>query len=188
MSNTSIISFVLLTIATGYFFVYSPMGDLNTLMSQKQEYQKDLDTVSSIESVKSDLLAKFNKISDDDKKNINIMLPDSQNFIKLVSQIDSVAAAYGISIGNISSKKADTSVGDSISEAAPAKPYNSAIISFTFIAPYDKFNAFMGELGKSLRVLDVRSVKLKSAAKDKNGRDAGYVYDVQFETYWTNKT
>jgi hypothetical protein len=68
MSSTTKLVFIIIACVVGYFFVYSPLGDLTALMNKKQEYQKSVDTISNIESVQKGLVDKFNKISDTDKK------------------------------------------------------------------------------------------------------------------------
>ncbi len=178
MSNTSIIAYLILTLSIGYAFIYPATGNLSVLMKEKQKYNDSLETVSNIKNKKSELLTKFNNISVADKKNINIILPNSLNFVKLISQIDAVAANYNISIDKVTSKKTAPASGKSIGEKQPPKTYDSAIIGFSFIAPYNKFSNFMDDLEKSLRILDIRSVKLKT---QENGN---YSYNVEFETYW----
>jgi hypothetical protein len=178
MSNTSIIAFAVLTISIVYAFVYPSYGDLNTLLDKKQEVADSLSTVDNIEAKKSELLTEFNKISDADKKIIDTVLPSSLDFVKLISQIDSVAASHGISIDGISSQNVDPSVGTSIDSAGPQKSYNSSIIGFSFVTSYDNYKAFLSDLEKSLRILDIRSANL-----DVQGNGL-YNYRVEFETYW----
>jgi len=178
MSNISIIAYIVLTLSVGYAFVYPSFGDVTKLLDQKQKDESSLEMVSNIENQKNELLTKFDGISAADKKNIETVLPSSLELVKLISDIDGVASKYGISINNISSKEVGSSVGDSIDNAAPAKPYQSSIIGFSFVASYDKFNAFLSDLEKSLRILDIRSVKLDT---QENGV---YSYNVEFETYW----
>ncbi len=151
-------------------------------MDKKQQYEQSLETVSNIENTKNELLTKFNNISAEDKKDIETVLPNSMNFVRLVSQIDAVAAKYGISINKTSSKAINDPSGNSADGTQSAKLYNSATIGFSFDASYDKFNVFMDDLEKSMRVLDIRSVKLNSQ-KDKD-QDNVYSYDIEFETYW----
>jgi len=178
MSSISIIAFVIMTISIVYAFIYSSFGEITSLLDQKQTYTDSLEIVSNIEAKKAELATKFDQIPAADKKEIETILPSSLNFVKLVSDIDAVASGYGISINKITSRELSASTGDSVENAAPDKPYNSAIIGFSFTASYDKFYAFLGDLEKSLRILDVRSVKLTTA-------DNGvYTYDVEFETYW----
>lgn len=178
MSSISKISYLVLTLAISYAFVYPAFGDISSLNDQKNKYLDSLNTVSNIENKKAELLTKFNQISDTDKKNIETVLPDSFDYVKLVSQIDAVAANYGISINSLSQKDLSPSVGGSVADAGAEKPYHSALISFSFVGTYDNFKGFMDGLEKSLRILDIRSVKLTS-------QDNGiYSYNVEFETYW----
>ena len=172
MSSISILAYIILAASIGYAFIYSPMGDLTALMDKKQQYEDSLEKVKNIENIKNELLTKFNNISDTDKKDIDTVLPNSFNFVRFISQIDTVAAKYGISIKSI------TSTEQSSSSDQSEKIYNSAIIGFSFDASYDKFNSFMADLEKSMRILDIKSVKL--TAKD-NGI---YLYNVEFQTYW----
>jgi Tfp pilus assembly protein PilO len=192
MSSTTKLVFIVIAVIVGYFFIYSPMGDLTALMNKKQEYENSMATISNIESVQKGLQDKFNKISDDDKKNIDATLPTSFSFVKLVSQIDALSAGFGISIGNITLKGQSSSVGDSIKTSQPAKPYNSAIIGFSFKSSYENFNAFMNELGRSMRILDIKSMRLESGSVSKDAKDVKntgvYSYVVEFETYWLNQT
>lgn len=147
-------------------------------MKEKQKYENSLEMINSIESKKNKLLAEFDKISEQDKKNIETILPSSLDFVKLISQIDRVAANYGIIIDKITSKEVSSSVGNSVATAQPQKIYNSSIIGFSFTAPYDKFSSFMNDLEKSLRILDIKSIKLETQEKGLN------LYQVEFETYW----
>jgi Tfp pilus assembly protein PilO len=124
------------------------------------------------------LLTKFNQIPVADKKSIDTVLPNSLDFVKLISQIDSVAGSQGIMLDKINSRETDSSVGESVAEAKPARPYHSAIISFSFTTTYEKFNVFMAALEKSLRILDVKSLKIEAL---ENGL---YIYSVDLETYW----
>lgn len=178
MSRISTIAYIVLALAIGYAFIYSSLGDINSLSDQKQKYLDSMDMITTIENKKAELQTKFDQIPAADKENIDTVLPNSLDFVKLVSQIDAVASGYGVSITNISLKENGSPSGGTIDTAAPAKPYSSAVIGFSFNASYDKFNAFVGNLEKSLRILDIKSVRLQS---NDNGT---YSYDVEFETYW----
>jgi len=178
MSSISILAYIILTLSIGYAFIYSPTGDLSALINEKQKYNKSLATVGSIENKKDELLTEFNNISTDERKEIDTILPDSMDFVKLVSQIDAVAASHGISIDKITSRELDSSTGETVEDTAPEELYKSSIIGFSFAAPYEEFGAFMGDLGKSLRILDISSVKLAT-------QEGGvYSFSVEFKTYW----
>ena len=179
MSKISSLALIVIALAIGYAFVYSPMGELNILLDQKQENENSLEMMRNIENKKTELLTQYNNIPEEDKKAINTVLPDSFDFVKLVYQIDTVAAKYGISIDGIISREVNTSVGNSVDSATPEQPYKANTIGFNFLADYDKFRIFMDELEKSLRILDIRSVKINVDSKS-----SIYKYSVEFQTYW----
>lgn len=178
MSSISIIAYIILTLSIGYAFIYPAFGDISKLLDQKQKTADSLEMVNNIENKKNELLGKFNSLASADKKNIETVLPNSLDFVRLISQIDTVAANYGISIDKLSSKEIGSSVGTSIANAGSPKTYQSSLIGFSFVASYDKFKAFLNDLEKSLRILDVRSVKLET------NESGVYSYNVEFETYW----
>lgn len=178
MSSISIIAYVILTLSIGYAFVYPSFGDINQLLEQREKYLASLETVSNIENKKEELLTELNAIPEIDRESVETILPDSLNFVKLISQIDAVASRYGISIKDISSIETAQAAGSSIENAEAPKTYSSAIIGFSFDASYEQFNAFMDDLESSLRILDIRSAKLTTA------EGGTYSYHVEFETYW----
>lgn len=178
MGITSILAYMILTLSIVYAFIYPSVTNLSNLFNERQKYKDALGVVNNIEDKKNELLTEFNNISAADKKDIETILPNSLDFVNLISQIDAVAASHGISIDKISSRETGSSVGESVEKAQSARPYQSSIIGFSLVAPYDKFRDFIDDLGKSLRTLDIRSVELKT---QENG---AYSYDVTFETYW----
>jgi Tfp pilus assembly protein PilO len=178
MSSISILAYVILTLSVGYAFIYPSVGDLNMLIGEKQKYESSLEMVNNIETKKKELLAEFNQIPSADIAEVETILPNSLNLVKLISDIDAVAAGRGISISAISSKETSSSVGNSIEEAAPQRPYNSAIIGFSFSTSYNGFRNFLSDLEKSLRILDIKSIKISP-------KEGGiYDYNLEFETYW----
>lgn len=178
MSGTSLLSYIILSLCVAYAFTYPYYQEIGSLSEEKKKYEDSLALVADIENKKNALVEQYNNISEEDKKVISTVLPDSLNFVRLVSQIDEVGAEQGIKIDSITLRELDSSVGSSIADAAPPKPYRSAIVGFSFDASYDRFNVFMDRLEKSMRVLDVRSVNIET------GDDNVYSYKVEFETYW----
>lgn len=178
MSSTSILAYFILAASVVYVFVYPPYQEISILMGEKEKYDEYLAMAMNVDAKTSQLLTKFNQITPEEKKNIDTVLPDSYNFVRLVSQIDNIAGQYGIKIDRITSRDVSSSVGDSIAEAGPDKQYKSAVIGFSFTATYEKFNEFMAALEKSLRILDIRSVRINTATTGL------YTYSVEFEVYW----
>lgn len=179
MSTTSIFAYFILAASVLYVFAYPAYQEISILSSEQDKYEDYLAKAINVETQTKKLKAEFDNIKEADKQNINTVLPSSLNFVKLISDIDILASKGGIKIDRITSREVDSSVGTSIADAQPDKIYKSAVIGFSFATTYDNFNKFMAELEKSLRILDIRSVKITGA----NAANL-YTYSVEFEVYW----
>jgi hypothetical protein len=180
MSNTSSAIILIVIIASGYFFVYPSFQEVQLIQQEKSAHLASLEMMNNIESKKNQLLTEYDKISIEDRKNIDTVLPSSLNLVRLISQIDAVASKYGIAIDKISSRDNDMSSGGSIESGPSLKPFRSSIISFYFISTYENFKLLMNGLEKSLRIIDIKTVKLEVQEGGLNQ------YTVEFETYWLN--
>ncbi len=163
-----------------YAFAMPAVKDLSVLMDEKSAYAEMVSRATEIETRKNTLLADFNRVSGADTTKIETLIPSSLNFVKLVADIDAVASRHGISLKQISSTDNSAAAG-SVEEAEQMQSsYKSATISFEFSATYDKFNDFMNDLERSLRIMDIKTVKVSSGDK------GIYKYDVSLDTYWSN--
>ena len=141
MSSISIIAYIVLALSVGYAFVYPSMGEVSILMGERQKYETSLEMVNNIENKKNELLTEFNKISTEDKKDIDTVLPNSLNFVRLVSQISSVASKYNIVIDKTSYRKTSPSTSESIGEEQPETMFDSAIINFSLDRKSTRLNS-----------------------------------------------
>lgn len=181
MSSTSTLSYIIVSIAILYSFVLPKWEEVSVLRAEQSKYQDAIEKTTAIETKKNDLLAKFNEIKSEDRARIESLIPDNFDFVRLVSQIDGVGSRYGISIDKVQYREHDASVGNSIGEAQPPKIYRSASISFTFNSTYENFNKFMNDLEKSLRILDVKSIRISPT------ESGAYSFDMEIDTYWFAK-
>ncbi len=179
MSPTSAISYIIVAFSVVYAFTLPAFRDLSLLLDEKAAFADMVAKASEVEERKNTLLAEFNSISAADIKKIETLIPTSLNFVKLAADIDSVASRHGISIRQISSVDNSASAG-SIEEAENNNGYKSATIAFEFSASYEDFNSFMNDLERSLRILDIKSVKVSSGDK------GIYKYEVSLDTYWSD--
>ena len=111
----------------------------------------------------------------DDLQDLSKLVPDNIDNVRLIIDIDEMAKHYGMRIRNFNAdptEKADT-IGRSNS------PYGTLTLSFSTTAAYDTFLAFIRDLERSLRVLDLTAVEFVSS-------DTGSLYDykVTVKTYW----
>ncbi len=203
MSN--LVSGILILASLGMFFGYvKPMwsadtsfetefsaksvADLNVI---KGQYDDAFQKIAEIERVRSGLLAKYNGISEENRKKIEKILPSYVDSIRLIIDINSIAGAYGMTLANIKiSEEAKSAAKKTATPASSPEPspgtaspqvatlenkYSYVDVSFSVSGNYDSFMSFVSDLEKNLRVMDITSISFKSGEKD----DTEYALSVR---------
>lgn len=180
MQNIPTTSYIIITLALVYSFAMPTWGEVKNLMNERSDYKKAVLAIDDIKQKRTELLNKYNNVSEMDRKNIETMLPSSYDFVKLVSQIDSVASRYGISIANINGNIIPNTETDTTDASQIINKFNpeSAVISFSFITNYSNFRNFLNELELSMRILDIKSLNVSIL------ESGSYQFDLEFKTYW----
>ena len=178
MKNLTAIILILISAGLLYTVVLPQYHKSGDLRSRSAEFQNILTNVSSLNDKKQDLLVKYQAMPKEEVDRVNKVLPDNIDTVRLAMDFDSIASKYGISIKNIQTsdnKNANTGI---IIQPGSTKPYDSVTVSFSFVATYDNFRKFLGDIEKSLRVIDVKTVDFDSTESGLSD------YKISVETYW----
>lgn len=136
-----------------------------------------------IGDVREALRNKYNAISPDDVARLKKMVPDAVDNVRLILDLDSMAASHGMGIRNV--KVGQTGGAQSAASTPTASqdsnPWGSIQISFSVSGTYQNFIAFLRDIETSLRIVDVVSLGVTTS----NGSKTGYYdYDITLRTYW----
>ena len=175
MSN--IISIVLIVASIGLFFGYidPTYATIQMQRTEKADYDRALNNSKELQAERDKLLQKFNEMNKVDLDDLARLLPDNIDNVRLIIDIDEMAKKYGMRIRNF---KADPSEKtDTIGRSNSA--HGTLTLSFSTTAGYDTFLAFIRDIEKSLRVIDITSVEF--VASDTSSL---YDYKVTVKTYW----
>lgn len=138
-----------------------------------------------IGDVREQLRNKYNAISPDDAAKLKKMLPDAVDNVKLILDLDSMAASHSMGIRNVKVGGNASASGGS-SNASPAgpqdsNPWGSIQLSFSVAGTYQNFIAFLHDIETSLRIVDVSALSVTTS----NASQPGYYnYDITLRTYW----
>jgi Tfp pilus assembly protein PilO len=154
------------------------------LKSEEAEYLNALDKATQVAKVRDDLLAKLSTLKKDDSNKLIKLIPDHIDSVRLIIDINNVAAKYGMSLSNIvlSAPGADETKPSQVSSPNPTDGgapspvnesdmnalsqglgpdnnlYDSIKLSFNVSGSYGNFIKFLGELQQSLRIVDITAV------------------------------
>lgn len=173
---------VLVVVAAGLFLLYTrPAYDtVRELRSAEASYDEALTRSREIQEVRNKLISKYNTFSPEDLRRLERLLPDHVDNIRLIIDIDNIAARYNLRIRNVAlegtkdgrEERSDLAVG------ASGDPIGVIGVGFTTAARYEDFVRFMQDLERSLRIVDVTGISFSTGQGDLQE------YSVSLRTYW----
>lgn len=187
---------IMIAVSLGVFFAYTDpvYKDVKELRTQVSSYDEALANSKKLEEAKNVLNQQYNTFTDDELERLRKLLPDNVDNIRLILEIESVAVRYGMTIKNVEFDVAtrDTN-GKEIEEDSKdlklaQKEYGIFDLSFSTEGTYPNFVAFLEDIEKSLRIVDINQISFTSP--DNNpvqgfGKPKDlYQYDISLRTYW----
>ena len=199
-----ILPIVLIGIAASVFFMFAnPIyNDISAQKAQAASYNEALNNSKELENERDILTAKYNAIDPNDLAKLQKLLPDNIDNIRLILEIEQIAAPYGMSLTDVKYDTTNTAASSSApavvatvegGAAANSIPKNYGIfdLEFSTSGTYDNFINFTKDLENNLRIVDISSIDFSSDANTgitgvspKTNLAEVYKYDFKIKTYW----
>ena len=175
--NKFIKPLILLLLSAGLFFSYSDptYKDIKKIKKTKIKYDEALGKSKELRIARDNLVNKYNSFSENDLTRIRKMLPDNVDNVRLIMDINSIAAKYGAFIRNV---KVNTSEDEEKMKIINKKKYDSVVLEFSISATYEDFLKFIFDLKNSLRLVDIIKLDFSSISDTEN-----YKYNFTIKTY-----
>lgn len=177
-----IIPLVLVGSAFSLFTLYTnpQYQEIKTLSAQNSSYEDALTKATELRKLRDSLSSKRNTFSVEDVSKLEHMLPDNVDNIRLVIDVNNIAARHSLALSNV--QLGDVSDARNSRQAAAVgssgDPVGSVEIGFSVSANYDGFLAFLQDLEHSLRIVDVEKITFHADKGDLS------TFDVRIRTYW----
>jgi Tfp pilus assembly protein PilO len=193
-----------------FFFVIDPIyKDVRQLKSDVSTYNVALDNSTELQKTRDSLIETYKNIKKEDKERLNHFLPSTINNIELILEIEKIASLHGMPIKDIKFDSMNVGAKDTtvpaskdkdvvVAEANPKDylPYGIFPISFSVDGDYNTFVAFLTDLERNLRLVDIKSISftVPSPSQNAGGSTQGgnvnqtnpniFSYSLKVETYW----
>lgn len=169
---------ILLSIGLFFMFIDPQYAIVRGLMDQRAEYKAAIADMEAIQERRNALETQFADLPQESVDRLAKVLPQKLNTVKLAADLDAIASRFGVSIRDFSVP--DMNVDASSKVTTNTKPYNTSTVSFSAIGSYANFTAFIKEVEKSLQLIDVKTINMKSG-----GQEGGPLqFNVNLHTYW----
>jgi hypothetical protein len=128
------------------------------LQTNNQLLQEALVNSRELQTIRDDLLSKYNAISQDDIGRLNKMLPNKLDSGTLVAILENRVKNYGLLLKRIDVKEYKITADSLTVVGNPALPYKIVNLTLILSGPYASFLQLLPDLERSLRVFDVQTV------------------------------
>lgn len=178
---------ILIIISIGTFFAYidpnfrgsnldSGKKSINELQVEVEQYEKALNDINKISAKRDDLIKAKSTMSTDNLSKLEKLLPDNIDNIKLVIDIRNIAEKNSLVLKSIKLDTSNNSESGKIGQ--DNSKYGTVGLSFSVNSSYEKFQAFLTDLEKSLRLVEISELLV-------TGNDTDiYDFSISLKTYW----
>ncbi len=176
---------LLLIVAAIVFFYFTDpvLTDIDGLRAREAELEVALVNADKLLKLQDKLLADYRNISSEDEENLNRMLPDNIDNVRLIIDINNIAKNYGLTVKNpaiTGNKEEEEEKTKSVRGGKELEADNSVVISFSVSTTYEILKVFLDDLAHSLRLVDIEDLSVTAGVERSSLGD----YKVSLRTYW----
>jgi Tfp pilus assembly protein PilO len=173
---------ILIAAAIGLFAMFTnpAFQRVKALQVKSAELNGALDNAKELVAERDRLNKKLLAFEQDKLDKVKAALPDNVDNIRLIIDINNVAARHGLSLRNVQlgTLSDGKTARSALAVGTSGEAVGSVEVGFSLTADYESFLAFVYDLEHSLRILDIEKITLKP---EQAGR---YAYDFTIRTYW----
>jgi Tfp pilus assembly protein PilO len=198
--NKNVTPLILIVLAIGIYFTYTKgqINEMKAIRVVNAGYEQALSNSEKLIKTRDEVLNTYNNIAEEDRARLEKMLPDNVDNIRLIIDVNGVAARYGLTLKNIKTNASAVAPTNTTSTVKPgqntntnmsptmnipntvkiANSYDTVILSFSVNTNYQTFINLLRDLEASLRIMDISKITVTA-------NDTGlYDYGVELKTYW----
>lgn len=163
-------------------------NDISSLQAQVSSYNDALSNSKALENERDKLTAKYNAMNPDNLTKIERLLPSSVDNIRLILEIEQIAAPYGMTLKDVKYNTPDNPPAGVAK--GPQKSYGTFDLEFSTSGNYGNFVNFTKDLENNLRIVDITGITFSSNTGPATGSSGSffspdvYNYDFKIRTYW----
>lgn len=184
-----IVPVIIILLALGLFFTYvdPTYKSVQQTLQQIEKYDGVLRKVQELQTLRDSLVEAYNNIETEDLERLEKLLPKNVDNVRLIIEIESVALAHEltlerVTVTDIQDSDSQQRAGEESGVTSTIPQLKSVGLEISVIANYEQFLEFIGDLERSLRIVDMRAVTF---AIDENSEISGETsYTIVLETYW----
>lgn len=176
----NIIPLILIAAAVWIFWGYTSViyKEAGGLREVRTDYENKLAQANEFQRKYEGLVSAYQSFSEADLTHLSRLAPDKMDAIRLAIGVSEIAARQGLLIEDIKISEPAKETKEAVTESG----LGNTDLSFSVTSGYERFVAFLQDLEKSLRILDVTNIEF-ATAKDFAG-SSSYNFNLGLRAYW----
>ncbi len=160
-------------------------GPITSLQNQITTENTNIVSATTYVAKQTELEQQLNQISGKDLSRVALVLPNTNNNVQLILNLNSLAQQdgfylYNFDVGNETNTQQTTN-------KTSAVPYHSENLTVSGIGTYNSFRQFLNGIELSLRLIDVTNIVIKNSnvtgSTNANGVN-NLSYKITMRVYW----
>ena len=160
------------------------------MRATQASYDEALANSKALENERDKLTQKFNSIGSDNLEKLRKLLPENVDNIRLILEIENIAAPYGMTLRDVKYNVAPIATADAGEIQggiinSVSSDYGVWDLEFSTAGTYVNLISFLKDLESNLRIVDVSSIDFSSSGDNLNAATSQtYQYRFKIKTYW----
>ncbi len=154
------------------------LQDTEPLTQKRTDLELALTNAKKIQTVRESLQSQYASFKQDDLNRLEKMVPIHVDNVRLVIDINNMASAYGMTLKDIQVEQAAEPSESPTPGALVGDTAEHLDLRFTVSGTYEALKLLLGDLGKSLRIVDITDIAFSSKESDT------YDFAIGLRTYW----
>jgi len=198
--NRNLIAIILIVAAGGIYVTVTEgvLASAQQVKTMNDQYVAAIANANRLVAMRDEVLKEYNAISDADRARLDKMMPSTVDNIRLVIDLNALAASHGLSFKGLSASAAggagasgqamasqnspalNAPLGGGLQSnmIAAAPTLDTVTVSFSVTTTYQGFMALLQDLESNLRVMDLTHLNVTA------NNTGVYDFNLQFKTYW----
>jgi Tfp pilus assembly protein PilO len=190
--NRNATPLILIILAIGIFFTFTnpQIGELKQTQAINDGYLVAINNSKTLIQKRDAVLNDYNKLDDTQKQNLNKMLPNNIDNVRLIIDVNAIAQKHNLSVKSIHTSAVSGGAAASAPTPQSGQPrtgtqssselagYNTMSLSLSASATYQNFLDFLNDVQASLRIMDISHLVVTA------NETGTYDYSVDIKTYW----
>ena len=166
-----------------YFVYIKPLSvEVRAKIAEKNSYTQVLNRVNEIKVKRDAIFAEYDSISLEEIDRLNKVVPAKINSVALLNDLSVIGARHNVSIKDFKVTDSENTNRDVVGSEI-AGSYRTTSMHITLLGQYEDFLKFLGDIERSLSLIDVVTLGILPGSPTKSGAAGPMQITLEANTY-----